>query len=289
LISALLIPTLGWRSVFYVGGIVPLILAVLMYFRLPESIQLLVLRKRSSQEIGRWLRHIDPHAVGEHIEYVVEEETRGGIPAAHLLRDGRAAVTVLLWVVNFINLLNLYFLWNWVPTVMRGEGYSTVISVLIGSLLQVGGVIGTFSFAWLVSRVGFVPVLTTSFAVCSLSMALIGQPGLPTALLIAGVFAAGWCVSGNQNTINALSASSYPTYLRSTGVGWALGIGRIGAIIGPIIGGELIRRQWSTNHIFLAAAIPALVSAIATFSLRSSVKPASLSAVKTKENLGFRK
>jgi AAHS family 4-hydroxybenzoate transporter-like MFS transporter len=115
--------------------------------------------------------------------------------------------------------------------------------------------------------------LITSFTIACASIGLIGQPGLSMALLTAAVFIAGWCVIGSQNGVNALAATYYPTYLRSTGVGWGLGVGRVGAIVGPVIGGEFLRLQWSTNEIFLAAALPALVSAAAIFSLRTAIKP----------------
>ncbi len=112
--------------------------------------------------------------------------------------------------------------------------------MLVGTILQVGGTIGTFGLAWLIARGGFVPMLTTTFAVATVSIALIGQPGLSLALLSVIVFIAGWGVIGGQPGINALSATYYPTSLRSTGVGWGLGIGRIGAIVGPYLGGELL-------------------------------------------------
>jgi AAHS family 4-hydroxybenzoate transporter-like MFS transporter len=94
------------------------------------------------------------------------------------------------------------------------------------------------------------------------SIAFIGQPGLSLAMLGMIVFVAGWCVIGGQPGINALSATYYPTYLRSTGIGWGLGVGRLGAIVGPYIGGVLLGREWSTQQLFWAAALPALISTL---------------------------
>ena len=185
----------------------------------------------------------------------------------HLFRNGRGPVTVLFWVVNFMNLLNLYSLSSWLPTVVRDAGHSTSTAVLVGTILQVGGTIGTFGLAWLIPRGGFIPMLTASFAVACVSIAAIGQSGVPLALLFVIVFVAGWCVVGGQPGINALEATYYPTDLRSTGIGWGLGIGRAGAIVGPVLGGELIRRNWATQDIFMAAALPALLSAFAMVAL----------------------
>ena len=100
------------------------------------------------------------------------------------------------------------------------------------------------------------------FAVAALSIALIGQPGISLALLTAIVFVAGWCVVGGQPGLNALSGTYYPTYLRSTGVGAGLGVGRAGGILGPYIGGVLLAQQWSSQQLFWAAALPAVVSTI---------------------------
>jgi AAHS family 4-hydroxybenzoate transporter-like MFS transporter len=273
-VSAWLIPAFGWRSVFYFGGAVPLVIAVAMWVWLPESLQFMALRGRKREQIGRWLTKIDSTVpVGPDTEYTVQEEKRQGVPVLHLFRDGRGTVTVLLWIVNFMNLLNLYSLASWLPTVVRDLGYSTSTAVLAGTLLQVGGTIGTVGLAWLISRYRFVPVLTTSFAIACLSIATIGQPGLSLAVLFVLVFIAGWCVVGGQPGINALAGTYYPTYLRSTGVGWGLGVGRAGAIVGPVLGGEFMRMKWSTQDMFLAAAVPALVSTIVMFSLRWFMQP----------------
>ena len=180
----------------------------------------------------------------------------------HLFREGRAGFTLLLWVVNFMNITMLYSLSNWLPTVVTGMGYSTQTAVLVGTVLQVGGTIGTFGLAWLIARRGFIPVLTATFAVAAISIAFIGQPGISLALLMAIVFVAGWCVVGGQPGLNALSGTYYPTYLRSTGVGAGLGVGRAGGILGPYIGGVLLAQQWSSQQLFWAAALPAVVSTL---------------------------
>ena len=273
LISAWLIPVFGWRAVFYFGGAAPLLLSAAMFFLLPESLHFLVLRGKSPDTIGKWLRRIDPSVASGGAQYVVHEEKRGGIPVIHLFRNGRAAPTILLWIVNFLNLLNLYFLSNWLPTLIKDAGYSTSKAVLAGTTLQVGGIIGTFALSWFINRLGFIPSLTTCFVIASVSIALIGQPALSLTLLFAVVFVAGFCVVGCQPAVFALAATYYPTYLRSTGIGWGSGIGRIGAIIGPVLAGELIRLNWSAHELFTAAAIPAVISAAVMFSLRSAMAP----------------
>jgi AAHS family 4-hydroxybenzoate transporter-like MFS transporter len=268
-IAAWMIPVFGWRSVFMFGGIVPLIIAVIMLFSLPESLQFLAVRKRRLDQLARWLKKLAPNLhIDASTQYVANETSKGGVPFWHLFREGRAVFTSLLWIVNFMNILMLYSLSNWLPTLVTGMGYDQQTSVLVGTLLQVGGTIGTFGLAWFIARRGFTPVLITSFAVAVLSIAMIGQPGMSLTLLSVVVFIAGWCVVGGQPGLNAMSATYYPTYLRATGVGAGLGVGRIGAIVGPYIGGVLIGRQWGSEELFYAAAVPALVSTIVMLVMR---------------------
>ena len=274
-ISAWLIPNFGWRSVFYFGAVMPLVIALAMFFWLPESLQFLVLREKDlNKDLGKvdkWLRKVEPGAVARGaVQYVVAERKREGVPVFHLFRDGRATGTVLLWIVNFMNLLNLYFLSSWLPTVVRDAGRSTSTAVLVGTAVQVGGSIAALGLGWFIERFGFVPVLATCFAVACVNIAMIGFPGLSLALLFAVVFLAGMGIVGGQAAVNALAATYYPTSLRSTGIGWSLGIGRIGAIVGPVLAGELMALHWSNERLFIAAAVPALISAVVILGMNPS-------------------
>jgi len=263
-----LIPLFGWRSVFFVGGAVPLVIAVAMYFSLPESLQFLAVRRTRLDQLARWLKKLDPSIrVGPSTEYVSNERARSGVPLMHLFSEGRSTVTLLLWIVYFMNLLILYSLSNWIPTVFTGMGYSQNAALLAGTLLQVGGTLGAYGLAWAIARKGFLPMLVLTFFVATISVALIGQPGLSFGLVLLIVFVAGWCIVGGQPGLNTLAASYYPTAARSTGVGAALGVGRLGAIIGPYVGGVLQAQQWQAQQLFWAAAVPAGVSTIVLFIL----------------------
>lgn len=260
-VARALIPAFGWQSVFYVGGAIPLAIAVAMYVALPESLQFLAVRRRL-HEVSRWLKQLDPTLkLDESTEYVTNEESKSGMPFVHLFRDGRSVVTVLLWVINFMNLLNLYSVTSWLPTVVNGMGYSANTAVLVGTVVWVGGTIGTFGLAWAITRWGFTRTLMLNYALATVAIAAIGQPGIALAVLTLIVFVTGWCIVGGQPGMNAFAATFYPTYLRSTGVGWALGIGRVGAIVGPYIGGVMIGAKWTSQQLFWAAAVPAFISA----------------------------
>ncbi|WP_240648017.1 MFS transporter [Pararobbsia silviterrae] len=266
-VSAALIPAFGWPSVFIAGGILPLCLAIAMVFALPESIQFLVLKQRVTgrmrEKVVGWLRDFDPSLpIDADTRFAVAEQAHGGVPVAALFSRGRAAFTVLLWIVNFMNLINLYFLSNWLPTLIHDAGYDTRTAVLVGTTLQVGGVIGTVLLGRMIEKLGFVRVLVCSFALACVSIALIGQTAHALWLLGAVVFVAGFCIVGGQPAINAFAGIGYPTDLRATGIGWSLGIGRIGSVVGPVVAGQLIAWNWSTPSLFFAAAVPALASAV---------------------------
>jgi AAHS family 4-hydroxybenzoate transporter-like MFS transporter len=272
-VAAWMIPAFGWQSVFIFGGAVPLVVALAMLWGLPESLQFLAVQRRSRRTLVRWLKELDPRIqVDDSTQLIAQEQNREGAPFVHLFRDGRGMSTVLLWVINFMNLLVLYSVTSWLPLLINAMGYETRTAVLMGAVLQTGGTIGAFGLAWMIARGGFMPMLTGTFAVATLSIAFIGQPGLSLAMLGAIVFVAGWCVIGGQPGINALSATYYPTSLRTTGIGWGLGIGRIGAIVGPYIGGVLIGQKWTEQQLFWAAAVPALVTTLTFVMLSFTMK-----------------
>ncbi|MBP0590755.1 MFS transporter [Paraburkholderia sp. LEh10] len=274
LVSAALIPLWGWQSVFIVGGIVPLALAMLMFFYIPESMLFAAVRSVRLDRLADTLRRIDPSlAVTPDTRFVVPESRQDKAPVVELFRTGRAKTTLLLWAVNFMNLLNLYFLSNWLPTIARSAGLPTSTAVMVGTALQLGGVIGTIAMGPIIDRIGFFKVLVPAFLVAAVTIATIGLPGLPLGLLFVVVSVTGLSIIGGQPAVNALAATYYPTSLRSTGVGWSLGVGRIGSIVGPVIGGELIGMNWSNTGLFVAVAVPAAVSALMLLLMSTGPQP----------------
>jgi AAHS family 4-hydroxybenzoate transporter-like MFS transporter len=270
-----LIPAFGWRSVFVFGGAVPLVVAVGMFLGLPESLQFLAVRRRKFDQLARWLTQIDPTLkVDAATQFASSETSKGGVPFWHLFREGRAFVTTLLWIVNFTNILVLYSLSGWLPTIFQNfMGYDRSTATLLATTVQVGGTVGAFGLAWLILRGGFTPMLALTFGVATISVAFIGHPGLSLPILYAIVFIAGWCIVGGQPGLNALSSSYYPTYLRSTGVGAGLGVGRLGAIVGPTLASVLVAQQWSPQQLLWAAAAPAFVSTLVALTLWSVIGP----------------
>ena len=259
IMSAVLIPWGGWQAVFIFGGLAPLVMTGLMCLYLPESLQFLVLRQRRLHQVRHWLNKIAPQAaIDDSVVFSVQERKSQGAPVTELFREGRASRTLLLWAINFANLLNLFFLANWLPTLATMAGRQLSVAVWLGITLQIGGVVGTLLMGPLIDRFGFYRVLVPGFLVGALSVGLMGQAMLPMGLLYAVVMVGGFCIVGGQPAVNALAATTYPTDLRATGIGWSLGIGRAGSIVGPVLAGYLIGQHWSNEELFLAAAVPAV-------------------------------
>jgi len=169
---------------------------------------------------------------------------------------------LMLWAVSFANLLNLFFLANWLPTLATRMGYSDSLGVLMGTTLQAGGILGALILGRFIDRFGFYRVLVPSFLLGAVMIAGVGRPDLPVAAACAVVLLAGATIVGGQPGINALATFVYPTQLRATGVGWCLGIGRAGSIVGPMAAAQLIAHHFTNESLFMFAAIPAAFSSL---------------------------
>ena len=162
----------------------------------------------------------------------------------HLFREGRALGTILLWIIFFCSLLDIFFLSSWLPTVLHDAGLSISASVVETALFQGGGVVAGLTLGLVIDRAGFLKVLVPVYIGAGLAIGSIGFAGTSLGLIMIASFLSGAFVIGGQNSVNVLAAVFYPTYIRATGVGWALGIGRFGSIVGPIVGGVLLQAHW---------------------------------------------
>lgn len=263
LVSSMLIPMYGWRSVLWFGGLAPLALALTVILGLPESLSFLVAKRADNAKVRAILSKIDPTAqFAKDATFVLEEEGGSGLLVLHLFRNGRALVTSLLWVVFFMSLLEFYFMQLWLPTLIHEAGLGVEAAVAVSSVLQIGGALGTIVLGLGVDRIGFYKVLVPTYLLACVVIVAVGWAGASLILLVPALFLTGACVIGGQIGINALAANFYPTFIRSTGVGWALGIGRIGSIVGPVVGGLMLASQWSAQALFYASAVPPLCSAV---------------------------
>jgi AAHS family 4-hydroxybenzoate transporter-like MFS transporter len=181
-----------------------------------------------------------------------------------LFTEDRAIGTALLWIFFFMNLLIIYFIVNWLPGLLRQVGMPVSAGITAAAIFNVGSILGTLSQGRLMASGRAGRVLAVEYAASAVLIALLAFADDSLALTLALTLILGVCITGAQAGLYGLAAGFYPTSIRATGVGWASGIGRIGAIIGPTLGGALLSMQWTPRQIFLAATLPALCAATAS-------------------------
>jgi AAHS family 4-hydroxybenzoate transporter-like MFS transporter len=264
-VAAAIIPRFGWESVFVVGGVAPIVIAAVAFFLLPDSIRFLLVKGGEETRVRQYLARIAPDVVMAPAlsAGVDEHQARGVFVVRQLFTEGRAAVTALIWVVYFMNLLNLYFLNSWLPTIISDAGIPVSTAIQLTSLFQVGGIGGALVLGRVLDRNFSFWILAACYLWAAMCVYLVGQVGASAPLLAVTITCAGLGIIGGQNASHALTSEFYPTRIRATGVGWALGIGRIGSIVGPIVGGQLLAQGTSTRQVFWAATVPALIATAA--------------------------
>ena len=264
LVGGPIIAAYGWPAIFYLGGVVPLLLCVAIYLWLPESVRFLATKPGAEADIGRILGRIDRGYVykpGDSFS-LATGTSKGSL--RQLFAEGRGWTTLMLWLVFFFSLFGMYMLASWLPTVFTQLGWEMGDAIRTVSYFWLGGIFGGLVAGWLIDRYGPYRVLVPGFVLAGLLTAAIGSAGGDGSVVLFLVLACGFGVVGAQLAMTALAADLYPTPIRSTGVGWGLGIGRIGAVLSPIIGGYAVAAHWSQSELFAAAAVPAFVCAAGT-------------------------
>jgi AAHS family 4-hydroxybenzoate transporter-like MFS transporter len=278
LLAAQIIPIWGWASVFYVGGILPLLLLPLIGKVLPESIHFLVTKKegKANATVARILKQIDPSGhYTENDRFLVPEARMRGLLVKHLFDNGMARNTLLLWLAFFINLFAIYFLMSWLPSILVNSGLLISKAINISVLFSLGGALGALLLAQLMTQYGSRQVLTWFFSLAALlCVVVVRLAGDSPLVLTSIIFLSGFLTISAQIGLNATAAGIYPTDIRATGVGWALGIARVGAITGPVIGGVLASLQLDIQGYFLLFGVVLMIAAVAIALLQFDDKPA---------------
>ena len=231
LLASQLVPLFGWPAIFVLGGVLPLAMVPLLALRLPESIAL-------------------------------SRAARPRNLVAALFRDGHAPYTALLWAMNLLNLLSNFLILLWTPAILHSSGAIPSQAIFATSMFGLGIILGALLTASVADRLGVEQVLTYTVAfgaLCVLSIGLLEPRFSVLSVIICG---AGVGIGGCQAGLISLSGRIYPSHIRSTGAGWALGLGRVGAIVGPLLGGVLLGLGFQAKELFVAAAVPLFAVAV---------------------------
>jgi AAHS family 4-hydroxybenzoate transporter-like MFS transporter len=258
-----LLPVYGWQVIFWIGGILPLALVPVVLAWLPESPRFLLARGRLNESSAKLMHQlgIDLSTPRHHVDVA------SGNPVSGLFRDGLAVTTILIWIIFFSNLLSMYLISYWMPTVLSLSGLTPADSVFAAALGSAGPLISVFAIAPLSTRFGPPNVLRVTLFMGVIFIAIVGLAALPYLALLGVIFMVGCCTVGSQTGLNGMTGAVYPARVRNTGMAWALGIGRLGAIFGPWLGGQLLEYGLPPREIFLVACITAAIAALAVTAL----------------------
>ncbi len=270
LVAANYMASHGWRILFWIGGLAPLAIALVVLFALPESIKFLTLRPGRRAELVALLKTIDPALpVSPDTNFVIAGENNRQKFTLGALFEGRLAfLTPLFWVSNIVTLGVFYFINQWMPTVLSNSGTSSEQAQIATALFQFGGTLAGLLSMRFLDKLGFLPV-PILYACAIPIVACIGVPGLSPAVLTGLVAAAGFCLLGLQFGNIASEANIYPTYVRSWGVGSNFAMARIGGGMGPLLGGFAFGAHLPSQQIFLIAAAPLILGLIVAIFITS--------------------
>ncbi|MDM1247788.1 MFS transporter [Acinetobacter sichuanensis] len=260
LLGMWLVPVYGWKIMFLLGGL-PLILLPIIWKLLPESIDYLVRQQKNEQAL-KILKQIDPNIqtnLDTRVHLHQENQQSSQSPLKDLFSESRGITTLLFWASVFMALVLVYALGNWLPKLMIEAGYDLSTSLVFLFALNIGGMLGAIFGGFFADKFSLPKVLLILFVSGAISLFLLSY-SLPTMLLYLCVAIAGAASIGGQILLLAYMSQYYAPNIRATGLGMALGVGRLGAILGPILCGWLLSLNLPVQYNFIALAIPCMIA-----------------------------
>jgi AAHS family 4-hydroxybenzoate transporter-like MFS transporter len=265
---AFMLPRYGWPSVYYLFGSLTLIVAALLALRMPESLGFLAARGAEPRRMQAIVERIAPGLASAAAQFTISEERLPGVPVKHLFTQGRGVPTLFLWLASFLGWMVLIVVAYWTPTLMQQAGNTVALATLILAFDNIGSVIGSTLVGRIIDRYGPFAVLIAAFIGSAIFNGAMGFVAWSFPLACTVMTVAGFFAGASGTGVVAVSALIYPLDVRSTGVGWTIAIGRIGAVTGPLAAGALLAAHWTVVQVFLAVGIPALCGAATIFLLR---------------------
>ena len=266
LASEHLIELFGWRSVFVAGGVLPVALAVVLLFCLPESIRFMVVAGKAKARIVQAVNAVVPGLANAETRFFNSEagaesgsEVQAKSGVRGLFSRQYRLGTFMIWIAMFMGLLTIYLLGNWLPLIARSAGLSLQEAAIVGAMLQLGGVVGNFTMGMKMDRWDKNGVLSLTMGGSALFALLIANVGHSAWSLTLLVLLMGYFVNAVNTGCYALATHFYPTQMRATGVSWVSGIGRLGAIVGAGFGAVIMGLNWGLSDVFMFLCFPPLI------------------------------
>lgn len=270
-IAAVLLTHYGWRSVFVFGGLATAVMIPLVLLRLPESVDFLVAR-RPANALGKLNGLLDkmhrPLLTELPALPVRDAKATAQRGFAGLFAPGMLGSTLLIWSSFFLLMFSFYFALSWTPKLLVSAGLSAQQGITGGVLLNVGGIVGGSVFGILASRLNLGWLTATCMLATAIAMATFGAYTSDLTIAFAVAFAIGAFIFGSMAGLYAFAPIVYPAAIRTTGMGWSIGIGRIGAILAPLTAGVLLDRGWNPPQLYYVYALPLLVAMLTVLALR---------------------
>jgi AAHS family 4-hydroxybenzoate transporter-like MFS transporter len=265
-VAPVIIEKFGWKGMFTIGGAFPLLLCILLAAAIPESIKLLLASRPNDPRIAKILVRLAPGTDPRTVYAKKLEIHKQSI--TELLNETYRKGTLLLWMVFIFNMFVLYLLVNWLPTLLTTQGWAASQASKGAVMIQAGGVVGGLILSWCVDKGKTVMAMLTAYIITAVALGLFtilpsSGPSWWVLLLVVG-----GGISGSQFVLNALSAIYYPPLIRATGIGWAASVGRIGAILSPIVGGWIIKMQVAPFSVLGMLVAPVAMCALGVLMFR---------------------
>ena len=258
LVASALVSRYGWQSVFLVGGIAPAFVCIAIALWVPESIQYLESRRKAKQ-VSRLASERAAGVDSASLEAAASKPSSSIF--TQMLGTKQLPITLLLWVPFFLGFMVVLSVVIWGPSLLREAGMPLPLATLVFAIHFLGGFVGTALSGYLVDRFGAKRVIIPAFLLGSVCLGFLGFLTWSPLLLCVDAFVCGVLLAGASNGMLPIAAALYPTHLRSTGIGWAMGAGRCGQLVGPILIGWMLAAKLPSSTIFLAAVVPCIISA----------------------------
>ncbi|CAB3790925.1 4-hydroxybenzoate transporter PcaK [Paraburkholderia caffeinitolerans] len=271
-VAGIVIPVYGWGSIFIIGGVIPLGLAIAAIFVLPEPLRFMVSRNWPAQRVAAVMRRIAPDVAFDSSHFVLseDEQSQKKVGVAVILSPGFLFGTLMLWCAYSSACFVFYLLNGWMPLLIRDSGATLSQASFITSLYPLGGALGALCLGWLMGRFEKNTVVAIAVAGGGVALWILGGQKGNLGLLAASTFAAGMCVNGALMSMASLAATFYSSSGRTTGISWMNGVGRFGGMLGPLAGGLMLKANVDVSTMFALLAVPMLIQAAALLLKRSA-------------------